>query len=164
MFSIRGFQKIVKDRIGQLLHYTLTWLSGEQDWYSKVWFYKNSLWPKASLNARLKILFWMISIKPHAYFLNQSLKILFVNLMHAYFLLNRQCSQKPYAEQAPLKNNLNCPECNRFILPKSYGVVGSFLFESFYIEHLISDFVMWKIGLAVFYKCLKNLCFIYRFK
>lgn len=84
----------------------------------------------------------MISIKPRAYFLNQSLKILFVNLMHAYFLLNRQCSQKPYAEQAPLKNNLNCPECNRFILPKSYGVVGSFLFESFYIEHLISDFVM----------------------
>ena len=54
----------------------------------------------------------MTSIKPHPYFLNQSLKILFVNLMHAYFLFNRQCSQKPYAEQAPLKNTLNCREFN----------------------------------------------------
>ena len=84
----------------------------------------------------------MISIKPRAYFLNQSLKILFVNLMHAYFLLNRQYSQKPYTEQASLKNTLNCPECNEFILLKSYGLIGSFLFESFYIEHLVSDFVM----------------------
>lgn len=133
-FLLGGFQKIVKDRIGQLLHYTLTWLLGEQDWYSKAWFYKNSLWPKASLNSRLKILFGMISIKPRAYFLNQSLKILFVNLMHAYFLLNRQYSQKPYTEQASLKNTLNCPECNRFILPKSYRVVGAF-----YLNHSISS-------------------------
>ena len=77
-FLLEGFQKNVKDRIGQLLHYTLTWLSGEWDWYSKAWFYKKSVWPKASLNSRLKILFGMISIKPRAYFLNQSLKILFV--------------------------------------------------------------------------------------
>ena len=76
----------------------------------------------------------MISIKPHPYFLNQLLKILFVNLMHAYFLLNRQYSQKPYTEQASLKNTLNCPECNEFILPKPYRVVGAF-----YLNHSISS-------------------------
>ena len=153
-FLLGGFQKIVKDRIGQLLHYTLTWLLGEQDWYSKAWFYKNSLWPKASLNSRLKILFGMISIKPRAYFLNQSLKILFVSSMFS----------KALCWAGIFEKHLKLSRVQWIYIAQIVSGCWGILLESFYIEHLISDFVMWKIGLVIFYKCLKNLCFIYRFK